>query len=514
MALTKIFDRNNIYLYPFYIAELAISKDIEEIIGTKLKESFWTNEKAFVTAYYHNESATKMGQAIIDKIKKDSEFFKQVIDNIYKYSEEMLKFCFGVDKLDETKLPDKELLGYYKTYIEKTKQLRIWGWIPVLIDGLTKDFLTDHLMEELKEHLKSLGKESELSSIYSTMSSSEKSSAVQQEEKSRLKLILELKKLDNYEEIINDIKLINTKDFYKRNPETKKPLEYHLKEYGWLPYIYIGPTMSLDYLFKSIKDDLTNGDSIEIKLSKLENRTEELNKEKSAIVKMYSIPDYLAYLFDVSSEFMYIKDYRKQIYQKSYISMDKIMSEISRRINLTLKEIKYLVYDEVQSALLNKKDYKKIAQQRANKCCFAVKNGEIEVFQGKECEEMIKKNIKPELTETKQTNELKGTSAYKGKAKGIAKVILVKEDINKMNEGDILVSSATNPDLIIAMKKASAFVTDVGGIMSHASIIARELKKPCVIGTKSATKIIKDGDFLEVDADSGIVKIIKHKNNK
>ena len=61
---------------------------------------------------------------------------------------------------------------------------------------------------------------------------------------------------------------------------------------------------------------------------------------------------------------------------------------------------------------------------------------------------------------------------------------------------------------MILMKKAAAFVTDGGGILCHAAIMARELKKPCVIGTKIATQVLKDGDLVEVDADKGIVRKI------
>ena len=62
------------------------------------------------------------------------------------------------------------------------------------------------------------------------------------------------------------------------------------------------------------------------------------------------------------------------------------------------------------------------------------------------------------------------------------------------------------------MEKASAFVTDEGGMLCHAAIIAREMNKPCIVGTKSATKILKDGDLVEVDANAGIVKILKKAN--
>ncbi len=83
--------------------------------------------------------------------------------------------------------------------------------------------------------------------------------------------------------------------------------------------------------------------------------------------------------------------------------------------------------------------------------------------------------------------------------------------MKKMNKGDILVSIATNPDIVPAMKKAAAIITEQGGITSHAAIVSREFNTPCIIGTKIATKVLHDGDLVEVDADKGIVKIIKRK---
>jgi len=66
----------------------------------------------------------------------------------------------------------------------------------------------------------------------------------------------------------------------------------------------------------------------------------------------------------------------------------------------------------------------------------------------------------------------------------------------------------STPDFLPIMKKASAFVTDIGGITSHAAIVSREMQKPCIIGAKNATKILKDGMTIEVDADKGVVRIL------
>jgi len=103
---------------------------------------------------------------------------------------------------------------------------------------------------------------------------------------------------------------------------------------------------------------------------------------------------------------------------------------------------------------------------------------------------------------------LKGTPAFKGTARGIARVILDPHRTAVFNRGDILVTGMTRPEFLPFVEKAAAIVTDAGGVLCHAAIIARELKKPCIIGTEHATRTIKDGNLLEIDAASGIIRII------
>ena len=103
---------------------------------------------------------------------------------------------------------------------------------------------------------------------------------------------------------------------------------------------------------------------------------------------------------------------------------------------------------------------------------------------------------------------VKGQIAYAGKATGKVRVVLDVNKVAEFDEGDILIAGMTRPDYLPFMKKAVAFVTDGGGILCHAAILARELKKPCVIGTEVATTVFKDGDMVEVDAEKGIVRKI------
>ena len=107
-------------------------------------------------------------------------------------------------------------------------------------------------------------------------------------------------------------------------------------------------------------------------------------------------------------------------------------------------------------------------------------------------------------------DSIHGVGAHPGVTSG--KVRLVTSDQPSdvsFSPGEILVCRMTTPAHLPLMRQASAIVTDMGGILSHAAIIARELNKPCVIGTQHATRVLKDGDLVEVDANKGTVRKLK-----
>ncbi|MDD5162805.1 MAG: PEP-utilizing enzyme [Candidatus ainarchaeum sp.] len=100
---------------------------------------------------------------------------------------------------------------------------------------------------------------------------------------------------------------------------------------------------------------------------------------------------------------------------------------------------------------------------------------------------------------------LRGITAQKGKTVGIARVVSENNLSGKFENGDVLVAEFTSPVFVPLIKKASAIITDSGGILCHAAIIAREIGIPCIVGTRTATKQIKDGQKIVVDANRGLV---------
>jgi phosphohistidine swiveling domain-containing protein len=136
---------------------------------------------------------------------------------------------------------------------------------------------------------------------------------------------------------------------------------------------------------------------------------------------------------------------------------------------------------------------------------YALVNGKMILY--KELDRELKKaGFLIEEASAFYTDKLEGTIGCKGKVQGKVRLLLYKHQIPLLQEGEILVTEMTSPDFLPAMKKASAIVTDEGGMTSHAAISARELNKPCIVGTRMATKIFKDGDLVEVDANQGTVR--------
>ncbi len=210
-------------------------------------------------------------------------------------------------------------------------------------------------------------------------------------------------------------------------------------------------------------------------------------------------------LFKSIKEVAYIKDMRDYYRRKGICYILPFFDELGCRLGMNRKDVVYLTHDEIISSLKGEDKISQdiINERRKNFLMYWDDNKILTSVDKQEIEKFKHNFVLEKIT------EIKGVIASRGIIEGKVKVVKVARDLKKINKGDILIAIATHPDYVIAMQQASAFVTDEGGLTSHVAIVARELKKPCIIGTKIATQVLKDGDLVEVDANSGIVRIIK-----
>jgi len=259
---------------------------------------------------------------------------------------------------------------------------------------------------------------------------------------------------------------------------------------------------SFDHYLKEFVKFIGRGSDPDKMLSEKEMDFKNGIQKRKDLVKKLDISGKWLTLFNAFGDFMVTKIYRRYSQIYAIYRMQPILDEIAMRLKITGMQVRLMMTKEIGDALQGKMD-RKVIEKRTEPFVYFVEGANERIFMGKEADKLIKE---VESQEHEEVNELKGQTGCVGKAKGVVRQIIRPNDMVKMNKGDILVSIATDPDILPAMKKAAAFVTEQGGVTSHAAIVARELNIPCVIGTKIATKVFKDGDVVEVDAYKGIVK--------
>lgn len=198
--------------------------------------------------------------------------------------------------------------------------------------------------------------------------------------------------------------------------------------------------------------------------------------------------------------------YSENVYSNTESFFRSVSAKIAKKSGYNAEHLTCLTQKELEEYLLNQKLPKKSTlRDRFINSALYFENGKRQILLGKQVELLEKKMLEKE----KAKQELSGTNAFPGLVRGLVRVVPDPFKVKKFDEGNILVTGMTRPEFVALVKKSCAIITDSGGILCHAAITAREFKKPCVVGTQVATKVLKDGDLVEVDATKGTVKIIK-----
>ncbi len=302
-----------------------------------------------------------------------------------------------------------------------------------------------------------------------------------------------------------ELNLINIAKEIIKNPRLrKKLLQAHIDRFAWIK----GDSFSKgkEYTFNEAVGHLSEILKLDIKKLERENKSWQKNKKirKTHILK-YKFNKDILNIANLSSFFTKWQDLRKEDAMMNTYLLTKFIREVSRRTGIDENYLFCLDYSELYDLFSGKISIKEL-KKRSGSCLFIYKKSDPQIFHKEDFKDLVENIINPPH---EKSEVISGSVASSGRAIGKVKIVITRNDVDKVEMGDILVSTMTRPEHIVAMKKAAAIVTNEGGITCHAALVSRELKIPCIIGTKIATKVLKDGDLVEVDANKGIVKIIK-----
>lgn len=463
------------FLWSDYQPHMTVQMNINSFI--KFPEIAWNNTKNIIQISRNNNISTFHSNRDLAKDKERGKmyfkkgFAQKIINIMEKGYRGHWNMFQRIQKMDFSKLSEKEL---FKHLVEIADR---WSYI-ISFFRISQAEGTHYLVEKIKKY-------------------------VSPEEASLLMLSPKLDAV-NLEQL--DWQALVKKPF------SKKRILQHAAKYPWLVMCHYQYEDVIETLKQKYDHDKKHLIPKDIKREK-----QELKKKQTTILKKHleiEPPVKLAQRLALSRIEV------KSCWAGTDFYQIPLFVETAKRTGENLGDLwKYYLIEEI-SDLLFKGRRLSPTEKRARKDCFVGlwKNGRASYYSGKKAKQIAKKEL-GEIYKIKPTNELKGMAANPGKTTGVARIMdannveqtrQLRKDFKK---GQILITQMTQPNVMDIASKAGALVTDEGGMLSHAAIISRELGIPCIVGTKNATKVFRDGQTIEVDADRGIVKIIKTGNN-
>jgi phosphohistidine swiveling domain-containing protein len=465
-------------IYPIYITETSIKRlsILKEFLGEDAKsEVIMFSKKGEVSCYSLKEDKNLL---IASKRFLEKDFTKRLFDKSQKTREDYWKLANKLRELTLNKLSNKDLLDYY------TETNSAFARIFCSFE-LTRPELQIIPEERLKNLIKSHFKDETV-----------------------INSLLALIEADEFVKEKNE-----WFDFCTSDHSDEELLEYAYKKLWLFPGV-----KDKNQLLEFIKEryDETRKLGPEVMKAKINESLRELEERKKEQENLFRQAD-SEELETLSRLFQGLALERvrlKTCWEDARYHINQLLAEISNRTNVPINELfsSYTLNDIVNLLENNVRLPNETIKTRENYYLFKYSNSEITFLEGKQAEGIISSIIYDLVS---KIMEIKGATAFPGKVKG--KVVVVPtgnlETMNKsleeFNKGDILVTPMTQPNMVIFAEKASAIVTNEGGITSHASVIAREFKIPCIVGTGVATKKLNTGDLVEVDAEKGIVRKIE-----
>lgn len=469
------YTRGTIHPHRMDQALIGIYKYASRLNEAKFDNAMYVNIGDKMWFVWNEKEIKNVGYKIIKKCSNKNEQ-KTHLKKMEKYANEAIKETDQVRSMSLNKLTDKELIGKYNRLTKKVAPAH--GLLDIDIDAIDivfENFLQAKIKRELKEEFT----QAEFANLYNLLTVPLCETYVKKEEKDIIKYAIK-----------NEIKKEYIDDLYDR---------YWWTNLGW-ESIKIN---NRDY-FKNKLKKYKNDKNLKSKLEKLDKELKNANKVRKKLLKKYNLSKEIDYWLKFADQYNKMHDLRKEMQVKTIYAYYLLMTEVAKRLHYDKNDLEWLYYYEIKELLEGKKLDKKEIERRQRAVVVRIYKDKIKYYSGKEALKIFKREIK---IDRKKTKEIKGLGVSVGKIKASVKICNgAEEALKKIKKGDVLVCGMTLPEYVPAMKKSAAIITNEGGITCHAAIISRELGIPCVVGTKIATEVLKNGDRVEVDADRGIIR--------
>ncbi len=286
-------------------------------------------------------------------------------------------------------------------------------------------------------------------------------------------------------------------------------LTNYATEYYWLLQSYGGgPVYTSANAHEHIQELLQQGD-LQEQLDHHLEYTDRLSLQQQEVKKQYNISDELMHWGARLGYAVSWQDERKGEQFSHIYTMMEFVKEYCRRFQLQKEDALQLIPIELYKYYSDPQRVKQLADERREYCAVLFNYKEVTTLTGKSGKEFVQEWWEDPSVDQGVLSGAVVSAAGQDKIEGTVRVVHSAYDETPFEQGEILIAPMTSPEFISIMRKAKAIVTDEGGLTCHAAVVSRELKTPCIVGAKHATKLLQDGDHVTMDLTTGIITINK-----
>lgn len=289
---------------------------------------------------------------------------------------------------------------------------------------------------------------------------------------------------------------------------SNETLAQYRDRHFWITNNYVrAEVLPIAYFKKELRAWQLSKKNLSVELKRIQDTPRRNLLKKQELFRRFSFSSELRTLIRISEAFSWWQDERKKATYFNIHIGTTMLGEVARRTGYETELLKYCVASEIPQVLAHRRPTMQDLRQRHRGCVYVATRDGYVLETGKRVEEI--RRVMLGNVSMRDVQDIRGLSACLGRAVGTVKIVQSATEIGKVQKGDVLVAVMTRPDYVPAMRKAAAIVTNEGGVTSHAAIVSRELGVPCIIGTKIATEVFKDGDVVEVNANHGWVRKVQ-----
>lgn len=471
----------------------------------------------FNETYFIPESeCTIVSENIIKESEIDSTFWENLFKKINAYIKELEDVFRGVPVSKFSEMQTEELRKILQKHDSVHSKLYVYARIPEALDRGNSTF-TNYLKNYLRNLSVDLKNETKLNEVFQELTYPENLSLNSREILELYKIVKEIKKRDeeDQEPIFDDNP---SRSLINLDAQTRESLnEYAGRWAFWGYHGYRNRVVrDLNYFLDKLRVNLING-RIEEQGKALLEKQEENRVNRAIIYSKYDIDDKHKSLFYAYSKIGTIKISRRYSQLINFYYLDNLIAEIANRYRTNEAAVRCLLPYELDELLAGNEQILRQGEERRKSKTFVLTliNGETNFICGENARKLFDTMKERSQRQYIDKNQLLGEIVSKGtggKITGVARVFSTSS-MNIFNRGDILVCTDSDPDFFEYIKQSAAVLAEAGGLTCHSAIVCRELNTPCIVRVSGLMESIVDGDFLEINTDTGSIKKISSSCN-